>query len=316
MPGFSPDMHEAEKRSGEMGRILLTGAAGEIGLKVRESLRTHYPLIRLLHRRLITDIREGEEFCLANLESFDEVSRAMAGVDVVVHMGGKAQEGTWEVVLPSNIIGTYNIFEAARQRGVRRVVFASSHHVIGYYRRGRSIGPDDPPRPDSRYAVSKVFGEALGRLYADKYGLSVVCLRIGSYQERPLNVRMLSTWISPRDMVELVRCAIEAKDVHFETVYGVSANSRTWWADEAAVRLGYRPVDNAELFAAEILQAQEAAMQAHDAADVDFSGASMDQADVLKAVRANTPVEPDSVGAFQGGPLCGMEFTGDISKTD
>jgi uronate dehydrogenase len=125
---------------------------------------------------------------------------------------------------------------------------------------------------------------------------------------------MLSTWISPRDMVELVRCALEAENVHFETVYGVSANTRSWWHDSAAERLGYRPADDAERFAAEILRDQELASRGAGA--VDFSGASMKQEDVVKAVRANPASEPDSVAPFQGGPLCGMEFSGDISEID
>src|SRR5690606_37365717 len=179
-----------DPRSKPMHRILLTGAAGEIGTVLRAGLKGLYPVLRLSHRRSIDDIEPGEEFRLARLDDLDEVMDAMQGVDAVVHMGGKAQEGEWDEVLPSNIIGAYNIFEAARRQGVRRVVFASSHHVIGYYRRGREVGPREAFRPDSRYAVSKVFGEALGRLYADKHGLNVVCLRIGSFQERPRNERM------------------------------------------------------------------------------------------------------------------------------
>ncbi len=293
-----------------MHRILLTGAAGEIGRAVRDDLRNRYPVIRLLHRGPITEIAEGEEFQLANLECFDEVDQAMADVDAVVHLGGKAQEGTWDVVLPSNIVGTYNVLEAARRHSVRRLVFASSHHVVGYYRRGRQIGPDEPARPDSRYAVSKVFGEALCRMYADKYGLSTVCLRIGSYQERPLNVRMLSTWVSPRDMVTLVHRALEAENIHFEVVYGMSANTRSWWQDTAAERLGYQPQDDAERFAADVMEAQQSAGGSEP------SSASMAKDDVLRVVRANVASEPPPVAAFQGGPLCGLEFSGDVDEIE
>lgn len=295
-----------------MRRVLLTGAAGEIGSVLRAGLRGRYPALRLTDRRAIADPGPGEEARPADLASFEAVAAAMDGVDAVVHMGGKAQEGTWDEVLSANVVGTYNVFEAARRAGVGRVVFASSHHVIGYYRRGREVGPDDPPRPDSRYAVSKVLGEALGRLYADKHGMSVVCLRIGSFQERPRNKRMLSTWISHRDTVQLVRCALEAEDVRFEIAYGVSANTRGWWRDAAALRLGYRPQDDAEDYAAEIA----AGLAAGAAPSVDFSGASMARDAVLAAVTANTADEPAGARAFQGGPLCAMELVGDPSRIE
>lgn len=298
-----------------MQRVLLTGAAGEIGSVLRTGLKGRYPILRLSHRRPIEDLDEGEEFRLANLDNFDEVAEAMSGVDAVIHMGGKAQEGTWDEVLSGNIIGTYNVFEAARQHGVKRVVFASSHHVGGYYRRGRDVAAEDVPRPDSRYGATKVFGEALARLYADKHGIGVVCLRIGSFQERPRNERMLSTWISFPDTVELVRCSLEAEPVHFEVAYGVSNNTRNWWRDNAAETLDYRPKDNAEDYAEEIMAGLSDTLDDAKPA-VDFSGASMTQEAVMKAVTANTGAEPLAARAFQGGPLCAMEFTGDLSSID
>jgi uronate dehydrogenase len=269
-----------------IGRVLLTGAGGKIGAVLRAGLRGLYPVIRLSHRRPFGEAAEGEEIALANLERFDEVMALMDGVDAVVHMGGKATEGDWPTVLGSNIEGTYNVLEAARLRGVKRVVLASTNHVIGYHRRERRIGPDDPIRPDSRYAVTKAFGEALGRYYADKFGSSVICQRIGCFYPKPLDVRMLSEWISPRDMVALTRCCLDAGDIHFEIVFGVSANTRSWWDNPAAAKIGYAPLDNAEDYADEVF------------------------------ARTRPADEPEVERQFQGGRYTGMEFTGDPAKID
>ncbi|MFQ6018811.1 MAG: NAD-dependent epimerase/dehydratase family protein [Kiloniellaceae bacterium] len=269
-----------------MQRVLITGAAGRIGGVLRAGLRGAYPILRLSDIAPLGEARPGEELHPADLRNFAEVAAAMEGVDAAVHLGGVAEEDAWESIHDSNIVGTYHVFEAARLKGVKRVVFASSNHVTGYHRRARRIGPDAPLRPDSRYGVSKLFGEGLGRLYADKHGIGCVCLRIGSFQPRPENVRMLSTWISRRDTVQLVRRALDAPNVHFEIVYGVSANDRNWWDNPAAARLGYRPQDNAEQFAEEILSKQ----------------APGD--------------EPETERLFHGGPFCAMEFTGDTWKID
>jgi uronate dehydrogenase len=147
---------------------------------------------------------------------------------------------------------TYNIFEAARRAGVRRVVLASSSRVTGLYPQTVRVGPESPVRPDGHYAVSKVFGEALGRLYADRHGLEVVCLRIGTFLEQPTDVRHLSTWLSPRDCIQLIRRCLEAKELDFMVVYGVSANTRRWCSVDGWGRLGYTPRDDAEEFASNV----------------------------------------------------------------
>ena len=141
----------------------------------------------------------------------------------------------------ANIIGCYNLFEAARQAGVKRVVFASSNHAVGFYPRKRKIGTDVTVRPDSRYGVSKAFGEALGALYSDKHGMVVTCLRIGNVGPRPLDVRRLSIWISPEDLVQLFRIGLEHPDIRFDIVYGASDNAASWWDNSRARQLGYRP---------------------------------------------------------------------------
>lgn len=295
-------------------RVLLTGANGTVGKVLREGLRGVYPMLRLSHRRPFGDPLPGEEIVLANLDVADEVDAMMEGVDAVIHMGGKAEEGPWEAVLKSNIMGTYNVFEAARRHKVKRVIFASTNHTIGYYRRDRKLTVNDPPRPDCRYGLTKVFGEALARLYADKYGLSVICQRIGSFQDRPMNVRMLSCWLSHRDMLELTRVCLNAPpETHFEIVWGVSGNTRTWWDNTPAFKLGFTPRDNAEDYAEEILAAQRAARAAK--APSGSGGTDVtDQAAVIAAIKAVQAEEPPAEGLFQGGPFCAMEFEGDLDK--
>jgi uronate dehydrogenase len=235
-----------------MERVLVTGAAGTIGRALRTGLRGRYPLLRLVDVAPQAPAEAGEEVLALDLNDRGATEDAMAGVDAVVHLAAIAHEAAFDDIVAGNVMTTYSVFEGARRAGVRRVVFASSNHVTGFYRRDEIVGPNEPVRPDTFYGVSKAFGEALGRLYADKHGLEVVCLRIGSFAERPTTVRQLNIWLSPRDCVELVRCSLEAADVGFTVVYGVSANTRSWWRDDAAARLGYRPQDDAEIFAAEI----------------------------------------------------------------
>lgn len=267
-----------------MKNVLITGAAGRIGSALREGLRNVYPLLRLADVRPLAAAAAREECVTADLADFAAVRSMMDGIDCVVHFGGVPREGPWAAILEHNVVGTYHAFEAARQRGVKRVIFASSNHVIGYYRTARSVGVDEPPRPDSRYGVSKVFGEALGRLYADKHGLSVACLRIGSFRPRPENARQLATWVSPRDLTQLVRCCIDAPDYRYLIAYGVSANTRSRWLNPAAGVLGYRPRDNAEDFAAGLAGQPSAA--------------------------------GDPAAEFHGGEFCGLEFTGDINAIE
>jgi len=238
-----------------MQRILITGAAGQIGQALRAGLRGAYPLIRLLDVASLAAATDGEEVLPGDIRDMAAMEQASAGIDCVVHLAGQSTEAEWDKVLPLNIAGCYNVFEAARRNGVKRIVFASSNHAIGFHRRERFIDDQALPRPDSRYGASKVFGEALGRLYADKYGLSVACLRIGTFvtPDRPRDARQLLTWISHRDMVQLVRRCIDHPHYHFVVVYGVSNNLRSRWDNTNAKFLGYRPQDDSEEFAAEIV---------------------------------------------------------------
>ncbi len=235
-----------------MKKILITGAAGGIGTYLRDTLRPKYAL-RLSDIRPLESPRQDEEFVATDITDLGAVTSLVEGVDGIVHLGGISKEDAWDPILQSNFVGTYNLYEAARQCGVKRVVFASSNHAVGFYRRNQIIGTNVTVRPDSRYGVSKAFGEALGSLYADKYGLEVTCIRIGNVADAPVDVRRLAIWISPRDLTQLIEIGLEHPDIHFEIVYGASDNLRSWWDNSAATRLGYRPRDRSEDYAAEIL---------------------------------------------------------------
>ena len=236
-----------------MKKILITGAAGDVGGHLRRELAGRYAL-RLSDIRPVKNPAPGEEFIRGDCASLTDMLRATKGVAAVVHLGGFSVEGPWEVILRANIVGTYNVFEAARRNGARRLVFATSNHAVGFYEREDTIDTRVYPKPDSRYGVSKVFGEALGSLYADKYGMEVVCMRIGNVNPRPMDKRRLSIWLSPRDLAQLVGIAIDRPDIHFEIVYGVSGNKRSWYDNSNAERLGYRPQDDSESWAGEILK--------------------------------------------------------------
>src|SRR5215475_4564986 len=212
-----------------MQTVLVTGAAGAIGTRLRKLLKGVYPRIHWSDIKPPDDLAADETFIKADLASIAEVERAVAGVQGIVHLGGFSVEGPWDTILHSNIVGTYNLFEAARGQRVERVVFASSNHAVGFYPRARRIGTDAPVRPDSRYGVSKAFGEALGALYSDKHGMIVTCLRIGNVGPRALDVRRLSIWISPEDIVQLIRIGLEHPDIRFEVLYGASDNAAAWW---------------------------------------------------------------------------------------
>ena len=232
--------------------VLITGAAGGVATHLRHELAGKYAL-RLSDLKPVKSRKAGESFMRGDVAKLSDMLRATKGVDAIVHLGAWAVEGDWETILRANIRGTYNVFEAARRNGVKRVLFASSNHAVGYYRRDETIDHRVYPKPDSRYGVSKAFVEALGSLYADKYGLEVFNMRIGNVALQPADKRRLSIWISPRDLAQLVSIGIDHPAIRFEIVYGISNNRRAWYDNANALRLGYRPVDDSELFAAEIL---------------------------------------------------------------
>lgn len=227
-------------------RILITGAAGRIGAVLRQGLRDQYPQIRITDVRPLSNPQENEEIVIADIRDMAAMEQAMDGVEAVVHLAGTPSARDWATVTSLNIQGTYAVFEAARREGVSRIVFASTMHTMGMYPVTEPLTPDDPVRADSYYGVSKVFGEALLRYYVDKHGLSGVCLRIGSFASEPKNLHQLQTWISHRDMVTLVHCALRQADIDFVVVFGFSKNAAFSGIDPNAAKIAYRPLDNAE----------------------------------------------------------------------
>jgi uronate dehydrogenase len=267
-----------------MQTVLVTGASGGIGTRLRHLLKGVYPNLRLSDVKSPAGLAGDETFVPADLADMAQVERAVAGADGIVHLGGFSVEGPWDTILQANIIGCYNLFEAARRHGVERVVFASSNHVVGFYPRQRRIGTDAAVRPDSRYGASKAFGEALAALYAYKHGLRVTSIRIGNFGDAPVDKRRLSIWISPEDLVQLIRIGLEHPDVRHEIFYGASDNARGWWDNSAAFRLGYRP-----------------------------QGRSEDHSSEALAADAKLPLDPVG-GWYQGGPYCSDEFDGGIER--
>ena len=229
-------------------RLLLTGAAGNLGSELRPRLKAYCDVLRLSHRGPMGEAGSGEEIVVAALEDPAAMLGLLKDVDAVVHMGGVSTEQPWPDILAGNIIGAYNLYEAARKNGVRRVIFASSNHVTGFYRQDEVVTPRDPVRPDGLYGLSKAFGENLAQLYWDRHGVETVSLRIGSSFTEPRDRRMLATWMSFDDTERLVVAALTAPVVGHTVIYGMSDNSTTWWDNTSARHIGYRPRDSSEVF--------------------------------------------------------------------
>ncbi len=222
-----------------MKTVLITGATGDVGTHLAREFAGKYKL-RLSDKRPI----KAKNFVKADISRMADALRITKGVDAIVHLGGYSVEGPWQGILQANIIGCYNVFEAARKNGVKRIVFPTSNHAVGFYRRDQTIDDKVYPRPDSRYGVSK----------ADKYGMEMYMIRIGNVNPRPLDKRRLSIWISPRDIAQLVSIGIDRPGIKFEIVYGISRNKRAWYDNANAYRLGYQPQDDAETWAEGVLK--------------------------------------------------------------
>jgi len=229
-------------------RLLITGAAGGVGTMLRSRLRGVADEIRLVDLRPI----DGEDVMIGDITDLAFARRAITGCDACVHLAAIPVEAPFDQILHANLRGAWTVFEAARLEGCERIVFASSNHATGFYPIARHITTTDPVRPDTFYGVSKVFGEALGSLYHDKFGLRVACIRIGSALAKPADERHLSTWLSPGDLARLVTACLTSPDLGFAVVYGVSRNRRGWWDLEPGRRLGYEPQDDSEVYADEV----------------------------------------------------------------
>jgi uronate dehydrogenase len=275
------------------GPVLVTGAAGRIGTVLRGGLPERGWALRSLDVAPLPDTRPGEEHVVADVTDLDAMVAATAGASAVVHLAGVSGESTWPAISHANIEGTYCALEAARRSGVQRVVLASSNHATGYTPRpgqGLLTEADAPHRPDTYYGVSKVAMEGLGSLYVDRYGLDVVCLRIGSAFHEPTTVRHLATWLSPADQVDLVDAALRAPSPGFSVVWGVSANTRNWWDLTAARALGYEPVDDAEVYAEALIAAHgqpDPADPVHSRVGGEYTTAAFD-AERIEAQQAGT----------------------------
>ncbi|MFE9625872.1 NAD-dependent epimerase/dehydratase family protein [Streptomyces sp. NPDC006527] len=242
--------------------VLLTGAAGGLGTLMRDLLPDYGYDLRLLDLRPI----EGEpDAIVADLADKDAVREAVRGVDAIIHLAGISLEAPFEKILKANIEGTYHVYEAAREEGVDRIVFASSNHAVGFTPRpqgdtpldpGALIPVDTPRRPDTFYGLSKSFGEDLAQFYWDKHGLETVSVRIGSCFPEPTSVRMLSVWMSPADGARLFHAALTAEHVGHTVVHGSSANTRLWWDLSTARALGYEPQDDSEPYAEKLIAEQ------------------------------------------------------------
>lgn len=238
--------------------VLLTGAAGGLGTLMRGLLPAYGYELRLLD---VLPIPGEPDAITADLADKDALREAVRGVDAVLHLAGISLEASFDKILKANIEGTYNLYEAARQEGVRRIVFASSNHAVGFTPRPQ--GADDPlipvgtaHRPDTFYGLSKAFGEDLAQFYWDRHGLETVSVRIGSCFLEPTSVRMLSIWLSPGDGARLFHAALTAERVGHSVVYGSSANTRLWWDLSSARALGYEPRDDSEQYAEKLLAEQ------------------------------------------------------------
>jgi len=264
-----------------MKKIVVTGAAGDIGTRLRRLLKGVYAEICWSDIRKPADLADDETFIAADLADLAQVEKMIADAEGIVHLGGFSVEGPWETIHRANIVGCYNVFEAAYRAGVGRIVFATSNHAVGFYPRSERIGVNVTVRPDSRYGVSKAFGEALGAFYADKHGLRVTCLRIGNVADAPVDARRLAIWLKPEDLVQLVRIGLEHPDIRYEIFYGVSDNAASWWDNSNARRFGYRPQGRAEDFRHQALAAQR-----------------------------EIPADPIA-DRYQGGPFCSAEYDAD-----
>ena len=238
-----------------MKKLVLTGAAGRLGSYLREPLSKLADIF--VSSDIVADIGKlypNESYVPADLANFANIQSLLQGADMVVHFGAIVDEAPFEQILGPNIVGAYNVWEAAHQFGVKRVIYASSIHAVGMHPRQDFIGIDAPHRPDGFYGLAKCFAEDLARMYWDKCGVEAVCLRILSCAQVG-DARALGTWLSYDDLIQLVIRAIDTPTVGFSVIYGVSNNDRTPVDNSKASFLGFRPRDNAEQFAATILAA-------------------------------------------------------------
>ena len=230
-------------------RLLLTGAAGGLGKVLRETLKPYAKVLRLSDIAPMACAADSrEETIVCDLADKQAVHQLVEGVDAILHFGGVSVERPFEEILGPNISGVFHISEAARRHGVKRVVFASSNHVIGFYQQDQTLDARSPRRPDGYYGLSKSYGEDMATFYFDRYGIETVSIRIGSSFPEPQNRRMMHTWLSFADLTQLLERALYTPNVGHTVVYGASNNLNVWWDNRYAAHLGFAPKDTSEIY--------------------------------------------------------------------
>jgi uronate dehydrogenase len=242
-------------------RLLLTGAAGGVGKVIRPRVASFAEKIRVsdLAAALasgqvahVPDVAPNEEVVPCDLSDKHAVDALVAGCDAVIHLGGVSVERPFEEVLEANIKGVYNLYEAARKHQVKRIIFASSNHVTGFYRQDEKIDAHALRRPDGYYGLSKSFGEDVAQFYFDRYGVETVSIRIGSAFPEPKDRRMMASWLSYDDLLDLLQRSLFTPNVGHTVVYGMSDNKVTWWDNRFAAKLEFVPRDSSEPFRAKV----------------------------------------------------------------
>jgi uronate dehydrogenase len=261
-------------------KVALSGASGNIGRALRSELpHLGYALRSCGGRTPLSPRYAGEDVMNGDLRQPEVVDALLRGMDVLVHMAGTSVERPLLEIVQNNLVALHEVYEGARRQGVRRVVFASSNHAFGMHAVDSKLEQGASYRPDGFYGLSKMWGEGLARLYWDKHGIESVCLRIGSAEKVPANRRHLSTWLGPEDLIRMIECSIDAPDVGYAEVWGISNNQRAYWDVSQANAIGYRPRQNAEEWASSV---------------------------------ENVPAHPDALAArFQGGAFAVDGFTRD-----
>lgn len=236
-------------------KLLVTGAAGGVATQLRPMLTDFAKSVRLSDLQSVSDLAAHEEFVECELADEKAVADLVSGCQAILHLGGVSVERTYSLIRSANIDGVYHLYEAARQNGNPRIIFASSNHAVGYYRQDEHLDHKATLRPDGLYGVSKCFGEAMASLYHDKFGVETAIVRIGSCFPEPADRRMLSTWFSAADFAELIKRCFLAPRLGCPVIYGISDNETVWWSNEGTRYLGWRPKDSSEKFRAKIEKA-------------------------------------------------------------
>lgn len=235
-------------------RLLLTGAAGGVGKVIRPRMAEFAKAVRVsdLQASLGAHVSAHEEAIPCDLANKHAVDALVEGCDAIIHLGGVSVERPFEEVLEANIKGVYHLYEAARRHRVKRIIFASSNHVTGFYRQDEKIDAHALKRPDGYYGLSKSFGEDTAQFYFDRYGIETVSIRIGSAFPEAKDRRMMASWLSYDDLHALLRQSLFTPDVGHTIVYGMSDNLKTWWDNRYAGHLGFQPRDSSEQFRATV----------------------------------------------------------------